>query len=108
VWKVKVPQRCIVFLWLALHDRLLTNVNRAKRGLTISPFCPLCNLEYEDIDHLLRRYPEVMKIWQWLSSNGMGVMDANMEFQKWIKRNVLGKDMQETWVTKFMITIWYI
>ena len=47
VWKVKAPQWCIVFLWLALHDRLLTNVNRVKRGLTVNPFCPLCNLDHK-------------------------------------------------------------
>lgn len=26
VWKLKIPQRCQTFLWLALRGRLLTNV----------------------------------------------------------------------------------
>ncbi|KAK8572479.1 hypothetical protein V6N12_028532 [Hibiscus sabdariffa] len=33
LWKLTDPQRVKIFIWLALHQRLLTNVERAHRHL---------------------------------------------------------------------------
>jgi len=54
----KAPQWCKMFLWLALHNKLFTNANKEKRGLTNDPLFPLCELEYEDVDHVIRRNSE--------------------------------------------------
>ena len=35
VWKVQVPQRIRLFLWLATQDRLMTNGNRFIRKITL-------------------------------------------------------------------------
>ncbi|KAK8563593.1 hypothetical protein V6N12_035739 [Hibiscus sabdariffa] len=32
IWSLSISQRVLVFLWLVLRDRLLTNVERARRG----------------------------------------------------------------------------
>ncbi|CAN1156102.1 Putative ribonuclease H protein At1g65750, partial [Linum perenne] len=41
-WKWRGPNRVKHFLWLAGHDRLLTNEERVKRKVTTNPDCPLC------------------------------------------------------------------
>lgn len=63
IWKIKDPYSCKVLLWLAPHDRLLTNAVREKRGLTNDSLCPLCEHEYEDAEHVLRRCPDAQQIW---------------------------------------------
>ncbi|KAK9018572.1 hypothetical protein V6N11_001543 [Hibiscus sabdariffa] len=39
IWHLQVPQRVKVFVWLAVHDRLLTNAERFRRHLAISDRC---------------------------------------------------------------------
>ncbi|KAK8575350.1 hypothetical protein V6N12_063025 [Hibiscus sabdariffa] len=54
VWKLQVPQRVRFFLWLALHRRLLTNVERIRRHLTSMDRCECCLDGPEDMIHVLR------------------------------------------------------
>ena len=39
--KIKAPQRCIVFLWLAIQNCFMTDVERNRRGLTSNVYCPI-------------------------------------------------------------------
>lgn len=52
IWKLWCPQRCISFLWLVKHGRLMTNKERCRRGFTISPYCDYYG-DTEDILHVL-------------------------------------------------------
>ncbi|MBA0809502.1 hypothetical protein Gohar_025151, partial [Gossypium harknessii] len=57
------PQRVRFFLWLALKQRLLTNAERARRGLGIDGVCQVCGHGSEDIMHVLRDCPATRDIW---------------------------------------------
>jgi len=98
-----MPQQCRMFLWLVSWDKLLTNANREKRGLTNNLICPLCEMEYETTDHVLRSCPEAATVWQWFHSTGMGKFDSQLPFNEWAKLNILGKDLM-----KVVTTMWYI
>ncbi|KAJ8432135.1 hypothetical protein Cgig2_014296 [Carnegiea gigantea] len=52
VWKARATQQIKVFIWLALHDKIMTNVTRTRRGLTTS--CPVCGNGQEMVYHMLR------------------------------------------------------
>ncbi|KAL4361411.1 hypothetical protein GQ457_04G027310 [Hibiscus cannabinus] len=54
VWFIQLPQRIRVFLWLAVHDRLLTNVERKRCHLVYSDVCNLCHGRSETLLHVLR------------------------------------------------------
>ena len=54
IWKLKVPQRIKMFLWLVQHGRILTNLERYKRKFTTNPYYLCCPGEVEDLNHLLR------------------------------------------------------
>ncbi|KAK8559323.1 hypothetical protein V6N12_042602 [Hibiscus sabdariffa] len=41
IWKLKVMDQVKVLMWLAYHDRLLTNVERCRRHLGDSDVCSL-------------------------------------------------------------------
>ncbi|KAK9015627.1 hypothetical protein V6N11_006726 [Hibiscus sabdariffa] len=57
IWKLQVQQRVRVFLWLVLHQRIMTNVERKRRHLAISDVCASCQSEAETIIHVLRDCP---------------------------------------------------
>ncbi|KAK8522911.1 hypothetical protein V6N12_056604 [Hibiscus sabdariffa] len=42
IWRMAVPQRIRLFLWLAFQQRLMTNATRHCRNFAPSPTCPLC------------------------------------------------------------------
>ena len=46
-----------VFAWLVLHEKILTNMNRARRGLKADPSCGLCGAVRETKLHILRECP---------------------------------------------------
>ena len=63
VWKAPVCERIRMFIWLALHDRLLSNVQRVARRLSDDPRCTRCGADEESLDHILRRCPFSFIIW---------------------------------------------
>ncbi|KAL4297736.1 hypothetical protein GQ457_12G008990 [Hibiscus cannabinus] len=53
IWKLEVPQRIQVFIWLVFHERLMTNVERARRHMTSLVTCEIFGSGHEDIAHVL-------------------------------------------------------
>ena len=62
VWKAHDPQRIRVFTWLVLYDRILTNDNRATRGLTQDPSCKGCGAARETVLHVIQDYPRARRV----------------------------------------------
>lgn len=58
LWKVRALQRIRVFAWV-VHDRIMSNANRVKRGLTTYTHCELYGADCESSDHILREFPEI-------------------------------------------------
>ncbi|KAE8735280.1 hypothetical protein F3Y22_tig00000340pilonHSYRG00158 [Hibiscus syriacus] len=61
--KFSVPQQIRVFIWTALHQQLMSNLERYKRKLTSDMTCPFCGNE-ESIMYSIRDYPEIKHLWQ--------------------------------------------
>ncbi|CAN1127603.1 Putative ribonuclease H protein At1g65750 [Linum perenne] len=53
VWKWQGPNRVRHFLWLAAHNRFLTNAERRKRHMMTEDFCRLCPHSVEGVLHVL-------------------------------------------------------
>ncbi|KAK8976065.1 hypothetical protein V6N11_000333 [Hibiscus sabdariffa] len=54
LWHLPIPERIKFFLWLSLHGRILTNVYRFHRHLSVDPICSICAVSDESILHVLR------------------------------------------------------
>ena len=108
LWKVRASQRVKVFTWLVLHGRLMTNLNRFKRGLTHNPNCSICEQAQEDVEHVLRLCPEARHIWQTLAMQGLGQLGTDLNFEDWFRLNISNVGGDGDWPSKFLITLWYI
>ncbi|KAL4332635.1 hypothetical protein GQ457_07G011670 [Hibiscus cannabinus] len=53
ILSVPMPQRIQVFFWLPIRERLMTNVEHWRRGLTNDPSCPCCGCYRESVLHIL-------------------------------------------------------
>ncbi|KAA3453051.1 Retrovirus-related Pol polyprotein LINE-1 [Gossypium australe] len=61
-WKYRGPQRVRMFLWLAFKQRLLTNSERARRGISYNSSYLTCGQGIEDLNHILRDCPTAKEI----------------------------------------------
>lgn len=60
IWRVKLPNKILTFVWLALHGRLMTNVLRRNRHMTQSALCKRCCLFGR---YVLRKCPKAAAVW---------------------------------------------
>ena len=67
IWKLirtlKSPQRIKFFIWLAVHERIMTNAHRVRRQLLNNPLCNSCHNMEEDVLHVLHDCHHAQRVW---------------------------------------------
>ncbi|KAK9110977.1 hypothetical protein Scep_018496 [Stephania cephalantha] len=88
VWKCAVHEKVRFFLWLALHNALLTNDVRHRRHIGNDLSCGLCGGEMEDLNHILRECPMSSLVWHdFLYRNQMETL-LELHLNQWIVENL--------------------
>lgn len=59
IWQWDGPKRVRAFLWIAAHQVLMTNSERYRRHLALSPICAICGIHPESQFHNFRDSPKV-------------------------------------------------
>jgi hypothetical protein len=68
IWGAKLWPKISTFLWLTVHNSILTWDNLTKRGFTGPSWCPLCCNEEETQNHLLNLCPFSSQLWDQCTS----------------------------------------
>ena len=92
IWKLKVPQRIRMFIWLINHGKLLTNLERNRRGFTVDPFCKHCPNIIKDLDHVFRKCIKVKPLCAKLAD------ETDLRSTQ---------DMNDEWKDKFSNCLWW-
>ncbi|XP_057451810.1 uncharacterized protein LOC130743585 [Lotus japonicus] len=100
IWKIKVPEKVKVFLWLTLHQALPVNSNRFKCHLTHSESCSRCSSAREDCLHCLRDCPHSRELWAKLGAWSWPNF-SSLELPVWISFQARGTN-----ATKFVAGLW--
>lgn len=109
VWRVMVPERARIFLWLVGNQVVLTNAERVRRHMADSDVCPLCKGASESLIHVLRDCPAMMGIWMRV----VPVMEQRRFFEtsllEWMYGNLKERSDSErrSWPTLFALTVWW-
>jgi ribonuclease HI len=103
VWKLMIPERVKAFMWMAMHNRLITNSLKSKMGLCHA-MCSYCGNVEETTLHVLRDCSKAQNLWYNLipvQHRGIFFMG---ELQTWCSSNLLDTtqwsgcaDWCETW-----------
>jgi len=64
IWKIKVPMKISLFIWIAISNRILTGDNYQKRGGIGPSICPLCMKNDETVCHMLIYCTVFQSIWE--------------------------------------------
>nr|GMD59866.1 LINE-type retrotransposon LIb DNA [Ipomoea batatas] len=108
VWKVKTAERCRMFLWLAVKNKLLTNAVRARRQLTDEDGCTACGEFCESIDHILMHCDVARTCWRKTHTPTSFTLGAASSFIQWLKLNCSSTEMMNDvpWSLIFTYTCW--
>ena len=101
------PPKKKMFLWVAILDKIMHNVNRTRRGLSNDPWCYLCDEGMKGTEHILWSYPEAWSVSQPFLSNEHGGKGYNSCFKDCVLTNIKDNEVDKEWQTTFGI-IWYI
>ena len=63
LWKLPIIQHCKSFLWLAFHNKLLSNEVRLNRNLCADATCKACGDSLESLLHILRDCGATRDLW---------------------------------------------
>ncbi|KAJ3707957.1 hypothetical protein LUZ61_011662 [Rhynchospora tenuis] len=64
IWKMKIPLKIKIFLWLLSKRRLLTRMALSARGWDGDKSCVYCGTN-ESVDHLFFRCTQHRNLWDW-------------------------------------------
>lgn len=111
IWGLKIPPKLKVFSWLFFQGRLLTNVNRAKRKLTLDHCCPHCIGIPETMIHLFRDWPKARAVWIVIGSPSTMQRAERLDWEAWIAANIFQKNckfLDFDWSHLFIFVCWFI
>lgn len=88
IWKLKIPPRVKVFIWLLTQKKILTNVQRVRRHLSRDHSCSLCHYHEESLHHLFVTCPCMVMLWRslYLPEGLINFYFSN--FDSWLKDNL--------------------
>lgn len=111
-WKFKGPHQIQFFIWLALKQRLLTNVERIKQGVGTVSACGLCGHEYGGILHVFRNGFAARSIWVKLVPDRTRPNFYIKPLHEWMMENLQNHQSilieGVDWSCLFVIILWHI
>lgn len=63
IWKLPIPEKCKVFNWICINNKMLTADILAKKGMTGPSRCSLCYSNEETADHLFTNCQFSKAVW---------------------------------------------
>ncbi|KAK8511492.1 hypothetical protein V6N12_038095 [Hibiscus sabdariffa] len=111
IWKLEVPQRIQVFIWLIFHERLLTNAERVHRHIASLDMCEVCESGREDIEHVLRSCSAAKGVWTQVVPRAAQETFFSLPFHDWLCSNLFSASFlpgDEAWGVRFAISCWLL
>ncbi|KAL5780992.1 hypothetical protein ACOSP7_006021 [Xanthoceras sorbifolium] len=110
VWKIRVPPKIQCFLWLVAHGKILTNEQRAIRGIVGDSNCPRCENGCENLEHLFMGCNYSSNIWKDCKYGAAMIRRDAREWKSWFLANLKNKNLFNglPMCIYFAFTIWYI
>ncbi|CAN1777535.1 Putative ribonuclease H protein At1g65750 [Linum perenne] len=103
IWNWKGPNKIRHFIWLAAHDRLLTNHARKRRNLTEDTRCHWCLHPDETVIHVLRDCSFAQEVWRAIERGQRTDREWQEPLEVWLPSN-LDRDQKFS----FGVTCWFL
>ncbi|KAI5339865.1 hypothetical protein L3X38_019138 [Prunus dulcis] len=111
LWKLKIPPKLQIFIWLVFQGKILPNEQRARRHLADDPTCNYCNWPVESISHIFRDCEKATSVWHAMLCHGAHPHVFQMDFNPWLRYNLLSKALwgdHVPWTLVFVFICWVL
>ncbi|WJX51955.1 hypothetical protein P8452_38110 [Trifolium repens] len=112
LWGLNIPQKIKHFLWKACHNLLPFKDNLFKIRISISNFCPICNLESETVEHALLICPWTLPVRFGMQPQIVPIEEIISSFHQWFAQAVrfFGdlSSINSFGLVSFCLTLWSI
>ncbi|CAN1819379.1 Putative ribonuclease H protein At1g65750, partial [Linum perenne] len=88
IWKWQSPNKIKHFMWIVMQGKLLTNMERARRHISLSDTCAACSQGPGTLDHLFRLCQFSKSIWSAIHPEVLSQVQLQLDFQAWWVNNV--------------------
>ncbi|CAJ2637065.1 unnamed protein product [Trifolium pratense] len=109
IWAWRGPHRIQTFMWMAAHERILTNYRRSRWGIGISPLCNICGAADETVIHVLRDCISATQVWLRLVPSNQSSNFFSLSCRDWIFKNITNNfhgTHDLNWTSTFMVACW--
>ncbi|CAN0926318.1 Putative ribonuclease H protein At1g65750 [Linum grandiflorum] len=106
VWRWQGPNKIRHFLWLASHDRLLTNEERGRRHLTNQVLCSFCSSHTESCIHVLRDCRFARQVWSKILPQVIAGQEMCKDWNTWLDDHVRHQDAKQSLI--FGVGVWLL
>ncbi|CAN0917038.1 Putative ribonuclease H protein At1g65750 [Linum grandiflorum] len=100
IWRWQGPNKIRHFLWLASHNRLLTNEERGRRHLTNQVLCSFCSTRTESCIHILRDCCFARQVWHKILPQVITGEELSKDWSTWLDTHIRNRDASHS------ITFW--
>lgn len=88
IWRLREQQRVRNFVWLLVHEKMLTNFCRRRRKLVENRECMWCIGGMEDTIHVIRDCTTLKEIWNFFPPSRLINDLTTMNLQEWLVKNL--------------------
>ncbi|XP_078158180.1 uncharacterized protein LOC144553861 [Carex rostrata] len=109
LWKLKIPPKVRIFLWLMMDNKILTQEVLTIRGCQVQSGCKLCNSsDLETRDHIFWECPYATSIWRGLTAqqNIRRAAGTNPIDIWWNQRRTMEKEQRLRWDVTWAAGTW--
>ncbi|CAN0863350.1 Putative ribonuclease H protein At1g65750 [Linum grandiflorum] len=106
IWKWQGPNKIRHFLWLASHNRLLTNEERGRRHLTNQVLCSFCSDHTESCIHILRDCRFAKQFWSKIMPQVISGEELSKDGSNWLDTHVCHREERHT--LTFGVGVWLL
>ncbi|CAN0917037.1 Putative ribonuclease H protein At1g65750 [Linum grandiflorum] len=106
IWRWQGPNKIRHFLWLASHNRLLTNEERGRRHLTNQVLCSFCSTRTESCIHILRDCCFARQVWHKILPQVITGEELSKDWSTWLDTHIRNRDASHS--ITFWVGVWLL
>ncbi|CAN0899546.1 Putative ribonuclease H protein At1g65750 [Linum grandiflorum] len=93
IWNWQGPNKIRHFIWLASHNRLLTNEERGRCHLTNKVFCSLCSNQTESCIYILRDCHFARQVWRRILPQAITGEELSKDWSTWLDTHIRNREL---------------
>ena len=111
LWKLDTFPKIRSFFWLCMHDSVPVREVLVGRGIPCNSLCPVCGMQSESINHLLRECQFALYFWSKFRAPNANLSSQSQSLGEWLYDNCHSNRVHHNsipWSMIFPFAVWFL